>query len=302
VASVARRREELEGWLFASPWLVGFVFFTLGPMLAAALFSFTDWNLLQAPRWIGLGNVRTAMLDDPLVWVSLRVTTVYALFSVPLSIALGVSIALLLNARIGGLRFYRTVYYLPSVLAGVAVALLWRWLYSPDFGLVNVVLSFVGLRGPAWLADENWALPALVIMSLWHVGGGVIVYLAGLQGIPTDLYEAAEVDGAPWWPRFRHVTVPLLTPVLFFQLIVGIIAALQVFTQALVMTNGGPHDATHFFMLYLYRNAFQFFKMGYASVLGWILFVYILALTLVVFRSSAAWVYYEGERKNNGAG
>jgi len=292
-----RRREEIAGWLFASPWIIGFILFTAGPMIASAMFAFTDWNIIQPMRWTGLLNIKTALTKDPLVWQSLKVTTVYAFVSVPLQIILGLSVALLLNTKIRGLQYYRTIYYMPSVLSGVAVALLWRWIYAPDFGLINSFLATLGIRGPGWLGDADWALPALIGMSLWYVGGGIVVYLAGLQGVPTELYEAAEVDGAAWWRRLWSVTIPMITPVLFYQLITGIIGSLQVFTQALIMTEGGPHNATLFFMLYLYRNAFQFFKMGYASVLAWILFVYILILTALVFRSSQLWVFYSGEQR-----
>lgn len=292
-----RRNEEVAGWLFALPWIFGFLLFTVGPMLASAGFAFADYNLLQPPRWVGFENIRRALTNDALVWQSLKVTSVYAFVSVPLQIVFGLMVALLLNANIRGLQYYRTIYYLPSVLSGVAVALLWRWIYAPNYGLINAFLAGFGIQGPGWLSDAQWALPSLIGMSLWHVGGGIIIYLAGLQGVPTEIYEAAEVDGAGWRARFWHVTIPLITPVLFYQLIIGIISALQVFTQALIMTNGGPHDSTLFFVLYLYRNAFQFFKMGYASVLAWILFFYILLLTLLVYRSSTAWVFYSGEVK-----
>jgi multiple sugar transport system permease protein len=207
------------------------------------------------------------------------------------------ALAMLLNSGVGGLRLYRTAFFMPSVLSGVAVALLWRWIFSGQFGLANLFLSYVGVEGPKWLTDEDWALPSLVIMSLWAVGGGMVIYLAGLQSIPSDFYEAAEVDGAGWWSRLRHITVPLMTPALFFQLVTGLIAALQVFTQPYVMTQGGPNNATLFYVLYLYRNAFQYFKMGYASALAWVLFVYILLLTLLIFRTARSWVHYEGERR-----
>ncbi len=292
-----RKQEEIAGWAFASPWIIGFLFFTAGPMIASAVFSFTSWDILTPIQWVGFANFRTAFSNDALVWQSLKVTTIYAFVSVPLQIILGLAVALLLNTKIRGLQFYRTIYYLPSVLSGVAVALLWRWIFSPDFGLVNSFLASLGIAGPGWLGDANWALPSLIIMSLWYVGGGIVVYLAGLQGVPTELYEAAEVDGASTWSQLVNVTLPLITPVLFYELITGIIAALQVFTQALIMTDGGPHNATLFYMLYLYRNAFQFFKMGYASVLAWILFAYILVLTIIVFRSSQLWVFYSGEAR-----
>jgi multiple sugar transport system permease protein len=267
-------------------------------MLASFYFAFTDWDLLSPPRWVGLANIQ-GMINDKLVWQALKVTTIYAITSVPLHIAFGLLIAMLLNQPVSGVRFYRTAYYLPSVLSGVAVALLWRWLFSNEFGLFNALLSYVGIDGPSWLGDPSWALPSLVMMSLWGVGAGAIIYLAGLQGIPTDLYEAASVDGARGWDRFWQITLPMMTPVLFFQLITGIIAALQVFTQAFIMTAGGPNNATLFFLLYLYQNAFQYFRMGYGSALAWILFIYILILTLIVYRSSESWVYYEGEERSS---
>ena len=289
-----RRMEEISGWLFASPWILGFLLFTAGPMIASAFFAFTDYNIVQPPRWVGPQNFSRAFREDPLVWQSLKVTTIYAFASVPLQIFLGLTVALLLNVKIGGLQYYRTIYYLPAVLSGVAVALLWRWIFSPNYGLINAILGILGIQGPAWLGDARWALPSLIIMSLWHIGGGMVVYLAGLQGVPTELYEAAEVDGANWSRKLVSITIPMVTPVLFYQLVTGIISSLQVFTQALIMTDGGPKNATLFFMLYLYRNAFQYFKMGYASLLAWVLFVYILGLTLLVLRSSSFWVYYAG--------
>jgi len=286
----------LEGWLFASPWIIGFFLWTLGPMLASLVIAFTKWDLITAPTYIGLDNFRT-LANDSLTWQSLKVTLVYAVTSVPLHIVFGMVLALMLNTHIRGQRFYRTAFYLPSVLSGVAVALLWRWLFSTEFGLFNVLLSYAGITGPSWLGDPKWALPSLVLMSLWGVGAGTIIYLAGLQGIPTDLYEAAEVDGANGWRQFWSITVPMMTPVLFFQLVTGIIFALQVFTQAFIMTSGGPNNATLFYLLYLYRNAFEYFRMGYASALAWVLFVFILVLTLILYRSSGYWVYYEGEEK-----
>jgi multiple sugar transport system permease protein len=284
----------LEGWLFASPWVLGFILWTAGPMLASLVISFTEWDLVSSPDWVGLENFQT-MVSDKLVWQSLKVTSIYAFTSVPLHIIVGMGLAMLLNADIKGLRWYRTAFYLPSVLSGVAVALLWRWLFSGEFGLINALLANFGIDGPSWLGDPNWALRSLVLMSLWGVGSGAIIYLAGLQGIPTDLYEAAQVDGAQFWSRFWHVTIPLMTPVLFFQLVTGIIAALQVFTQAFIMTNGGPNNSTLFLLLYLYDNAFRYWRMGYASALAWVLFIYIMILTLILQFTSKRWVYYEGE-------
>jgi len=292
-----RLRRHLEGWAFASPWVVGFVVFTAAPMLASAAMAFMSWDMLTPPRFVGLANFHTALLGDPLVWLALKVTTTYAIVAVPVNIVLGLALAMLLNSGVRGLRAYRTAFFLPSVLSGVAVSLLWRWLFSNQFGLFNLLLSYLGISGPNWLGDGNWALPSLILMNVWAVGGGMVIYLAGLQSIPTDVYEAAEVDGAGWLPRLRHITIPLVTPVLFFQLVIGIIQALQVFTQPYVMTQGGPYNATLFYVLYLYQSAFQYFQMGYASLLAWILFFYILLLTLLVFRSGRSWVHYEGDTR-----
>jgi multiple sugar transport system permease protein len=214
---------------------------------------------------------------------------------VPLNAALGLGLAVLLNQRISGLRFYRTAYYMPSVLSGVAVAVMWRLILSADFGLLNYLLSLIGITGPAWLSDPNWVLPAFILMALWHFGGSVVLYLAGLQGIPSDIYEAAAVDGANGWYQFFRITIPLMTPVIFFQLIIGVINALQTFTQAFIMTKGGPMNASLFIVLYIYQKAFESFQMGYASLIAWSLFLYILLLTLLLLRTSDRWVYYESK-------
>lgn len=290
-----RQRENLAGWLWASPWILGFLIFTLGPMLTSVYFSFTDYPVISPPKWIGLGNYRFMLQEDNSVAQALKVTTIYAVVAIPLNLGLGFFLAILLNQPIKGIAIWRTVYYLPAVVSGVAVALLWQWIFNTDFGLANWLLSLVGIKGLRWLLDPNWALPSLIIMSIWGVGGGMIINLAGLQSVPTQLYEAAEIDGAGAFRRFWYVTVPMVSPVIFFNLIMGIIGALQAFTQAFIMTGGGPRQATYFYMLHLYNNAFQWLKMGYASALAWVLFFYILLWTLLVIRSSTAWVYYEGE-------
>lgn len=291
----SRRRENLAGWLWASPWIVGFLVFVLGPMLMSVYYSFTDYPVISAPRWIGLGNFRFMLHEDESILNALKVTTIYAVVSIPLNLSLGFLLALLLNQPIKGLAVWRTIYYLPAVVSGVAVALLWQWVFNTDFGLANWLLALIGIKGPRWLLDPTWALPSLIIMSVWGVGGGMIINLAGLQGVPTALYEAAEIDGAGPLRRFWAVTVPMVSPVIFFNLIMGIIGALQTFTQAFIMTSGGPREATYFYMLHLYNNAFQWLKMGYASALAWVLFAYIMLWTLLVIRFSSAWVYYEGE-------
>jgi multiple sugar transport system permease protein len=290
----ASRRDAIDGYLFILPWILGFFIFTIGPMIASLYFSFTDYNLLEPSKWVGLANYQELFGKDKLFPISLGVTFRYAAASVPLQLALAMLLALLLNQRVPGIRFYRTAFYLPSLLGGVALTLIWMWIFSPQFGLLNSLLRQVGIEGPLWFQSSRWALPGLIIMSMWGVGGTMIIFLAGLQNIPGHLYEAAEIDGAGAWSKFRNVTLPLLSPTIFFNLVMGVIGSLQTFAQAFIATAGGPSNATLFYNLYLYMNAFQYFEMGYASALAWILFVVILALTLLVIRSSPMWVYYEG--------
>jgi multiple sugar transport system permease protein len=234
-------------------------------------------------------------LNDELFWKSLKVTTIYSTVSVPLVLMLGLFLAVLLNQRFPGVTFFRSVYYLPTVMSGVAIAMLWRWIFNRDFGLINLALDKVGILGPGWLTEEKWALPSLIITSFWTAGGSMLIFLAGLQEIPGDLYEAAEVDGAGRWNRFRNITLPLISHVTFFNLVLGIIGALQVFTEAFVLTKGGPNNATLLLSFFLYRNAFQFLRMGYASAIAWVMFVIVLLLTLVVFRTRRYWVHLESE-------
>ncbi|MGQ9554471.1 MAG: carbohydrate ABC transporter permease [Anaerolineae bacterium] len=294
--SSARRREAREGFLFISPWVLGFIVFTVGPLIASVFFSFTDYEIVKPPIWIGLDNYRR-MLQDRLFWQALKVTSIYVVGTVPVGIVLSFAVALLMNQKIKFLGFFRTAYYMPNLVPSVASAILWIWILSPQFGLLNTFLRSIGIEGPQWLGSVKWALPSLIIMSLWGIGGPMLIYLAGLQGIPTELYEAAEIDGASSWKRFQHVTVPQMSSVVFFNLIMGIIGTFQVFTAGYIMTEGGPRYATLFYVLYLYNNAFRYFRMGFASALAWVLGVIILAFTLIVFRSSAMWVYYEGELK-----
>jgi multiple sugar transport system permease protein len=291
------RREAVAGYLFIFPWLFGFLLLRLGPMLASLLLSFTEYDITSAPVLIGVQNYMRMFTGDPAFWDSLRVTLTYAIFAVPIGLALSLLIAILLNQKAPGMTIWRTIYYLPAVVSGVAVAMLWVWLFHSNFGLINLALGLIGIDGPAWLNDPDWALPALIIMSFWTIGGGMVINLAGLQGIPTELYEAAALDGANSWRRFWAVTLPMLSPVLFFNLIMGVIETFQYFTNAFVMTNGGPGRSTLFYNLYLFQNAFRFYKMGYASALAWLMLLIILTLTLVIFKSSPYWVYYEGLRK-----
>ncbi|ACZ43400.1 binding-protein-dependent transport systems inner membrane component [Thermobaculum terrenum ATCC BAA-798] len=288
------QREALHCYIFMAPSVLGLLLFSLGPMIASLLLSFTQYDVVSPPKWIGLQNYQDLLHDD-LFWQALKVTSLYSAVSVPATLALGLLLALLLNQRFRGVYFLRTVYYLPTVISGVAVAMLWRWMFNADYGIINVLLGKVGVQGPQWLLSERWALPALIITSLWGFGGTMLIYLAGLQGIPTELYEAAEIDGAGTWGKFRHVTLPLISHVTFFNLVLGIIGSLQVFAEAYVLTGGGPNNATLLLSVYLYNNAFQYLKMGYASAIAWVMFVIVLLLTLLVLRSSSRWVFYEVE-------
>ncbi|CAN5602555.1 sugar ABC transporter permease [soil metagenome] len=280
-------------YLCVSPWIVGFILFTAGPMLASILISLTNWDFISPPTYVGLGNYQ-AMLNDELFFKSLKVTTTYTLLSVPLGLAGGLLIALLMNQNLKGITVFRTIYYLPSVIAGVAVALLWQWIFNPNYGLINGVLSLIGIDGPKWIYTEDWVIPAFVIMSLWGVGASMIIYLAALQSVPTELYEAAALDGAGAIRRFQSITLPMISPVIFFNLIIGIINSFQIFTSVYIMTQGGPNNGSLFFVLYIYRHAFEYFNTGYASALAWVLFIVIMLFTLFIFRFSKAWVYYEG--------
>jgi len=292
--SQLRRKEELTAYLFLLPWIIGFVVFTAGPIIASIYLSLTSYDLFSSPKFVGLSNFKEMFFKDKLFWHSLKVTTIYSVVSVPLNIAIGYTLALLLNQKIKGLAWFRTIYYMPAVVSGVSVAILFQWIFNPELGLVNAILSKFGIQGPRWFASVQWALPTFIIMSLWSVGGGIVIYLAGFQGIPTELYESAELDGAGGLEKLRYITIPLTTPVIFLQLIMGIIGSFQVFTQAYVITAGGPANATLFYVLYLYQNGWQFFRMGYASALAWVLFAIIVTLTLVIFRTSGRWVYYAG--------
>lgn len=289
------RREAIEGYISISPWLIGFLLFTVGPLLASLYYSFTEWTITRPPVWIGFDNYIRMFTRDALFWQALKVTLLYVLMSVPLKLVFGLGLSLLLNLSLRGMNFFRTVFYIPAVISGVAVSLMWMWLLQPDTGVVNTLLDMVGIKGPGWFWDPVWALPSVALMSVWGVGGMAIIYLAGLQNIPPHLYEAAMLDGAGAVGRFWRVTLPLLTPTIFFLLVIELIDAFKIFTQAFVITKGGPLKATYFFLFYYYEEAFQNFNMGYASALALVLMVIILAATLLVNYSSKRWVYYESE-------
>jgi multiple sugar transport system permease protein len=291
-----RAREAIHGYIFMLPAILGLLIFLLGPIVVSLYLSFTRYDLLTPPQWIGLGNYQT-LFKDPLFWQSLRVSALYSVISVPLGLAFSLLAAVLLDQKMRGIAIFRSIYYLPTVISGVGVAMLWRWMFNSQYGVINVLLGKLGIDGPSWITDERWALPALIFASLWGIGGTMLIFLAGLQGIPTELYEAAEIDGAGRFRQFLAITVPMLSHVTFFNLVLGIIGALQNFTDAFVMTGGGPNNATLFLTLYLYRNAFLYLNMGFASAVAWVLFLIVLMLTLAVFRSSPLWVFYETEQR-----
>jgi multiple sugar transport system permease protein len=296
-----RAREEIAGWLWTSPWLLGFFLFVFGPMVASLYLSFTKYAIGGTPQVIGLDNfVRALSGKDDLFWPSMGRTVEYAFVMVPIGIGLSLLAAMLLNQGLKGTSVFRTLFFLPSLTPIVAAAVIWRWLYQPDFGAINWLLWQLGVdEGPRWLTSPSLALPSLMLIGLWaSVGGGaMVIFLAGLQGVPRELHDAAAIDGANAWQRFRNVTLPLMTPTIFFNLVIGIIAALKVFALAVLATQGGPNYATWFFNLHLYNNAFQFFEMGYASALAWIFFLLVVTLTFLNVRWSRSWVYYEGEER-----
>lgn len=292
------KHELKNGLMFTSPVIAGLLLFTIYPVLASLYYSFCNFSGLKPPVWIGMANYRQ-LIHDPLVTTSLINTAAYAVGAVPLGIITAFVLAVLLNQKVLGLSVFRTIFYLPSIVPAVASSVLWLWVFNPQYGLLNSFLHLFGINGPGWMADPTWSKPALIIMSTWGVGGTMIIFLAGLQDVPAEMYEAAEIDGASKLQRVWHITLPFMSPHIFFALIMGLIGASQYFTQAYVMTggSGGPANSTLFFAMYLFQNAFHFFKMGYACAMAWLLFVITLTATIIVFRSSAKYVYYQGDTK-----
>jgi multiple sugar transport system permease protein len=285
-------KRTIIGYIFIGPFILGFLFWFLTPTAVSAWLSTTEWNLITPPKFIGLENFKS-LFSDKLLLQSIKVTAIYSFVSVPIGLVLGFLLALLMNTKVRGIRVFRTIYYLPSIVPAVANAVLWAWIFNSEFGLLNVILGAVGIPKIRWLIDVRFALPAIILMGFWGVGGGMVIYLAGLQGIPEVYYEAAEIDGAGRLSQLWNITIPLMGPVLFFNLIMGIIGSFQVFTAGYLLTDGGPQNSTMFYVLYLYRVGFRNLEMGYASALGWLLFFIILVLTLVVFRYIGRNVYYE---------
>ena len=299
-------REEINGWLFAMPWILGFILFTAGPMLFSLYTSFAKYNIIARPKWIGLENYQNLFFNDPVFYKALANTFWMVAVKTPLVIVVAISLAMLLNADIPGGKFFRTVIYLPNVLSGIAAIFLWQWILSPK-GLLNSALAAFSIHGPGWFVDPAWTKPGMVLMGMWWIGGNVLIYLAGLKGIPKELYEAAEIDGAGSWQKTRYITLPLLSPTIFFEVVTGIIATFQIFTTAFILIGtknpalGTLGQSMLFYVLYLYDRAFGKigqggFQMGYASAMAWVLFIIILVITAIQLWLAKRWVYYETER------
>ncbi|MFN8490075.1 MAG: sugar ABC transporter permease [Caldilineaceae bacterium] len=291
-----RGREAITFYLFILPWVIGFLIFTLGPIVASLVLSFAEYDIVSPIQFIGLGNFKE-LFNDPLFYTSLSNTLYIVVLAVPLGMVVSFGLALLLNQKVRFMAAYRTAYFIPSIVPAVASAALWLYLLQPQWGLVNGFLAMFGITGPGWLSSELWSKPAIILMMVWASGGTMIIYLAGLQDIPQVFYEAAEIDGANAWRKFWHITLPLMTPSIFFTLVLGMIGTFQIFAQIFVLTDGmgGPQNSTLVYMIYLYRNGFNFFRMGYASAMAWVLFILILVLTWLQFRTASRWVYYEAE-------
>jgi multiple sugar transport system permease protein len=288
------RREEVAFYLFILPWILGFLFFDAGPIVASFAVSLTDWKILGDPHWIGFANYER-MLDDATFFEAVRNSLYYGIGSVTLGIITSFLLAMLLNQSVRGVALFRTIFYLPALVSGIAIAILWTNILHPDYGLINATLAKVGIDGPGWLKSPEWAMPGLILVAVWSVGGSVVIFLAGLQSVPVHLYEAAALDGAGPLSKFWNVTVPMMSPVIFYNIIVGFIVSLQSFVLILIMTDGRPANATLVVGLYIYRTAFKFLDLGYASAMAWVLLLVIMVITLIQFVAAKFWVYYEGE-------
>lgn len=292
------KQQAIWGFIFMIPWFIGFIIFGLYPIVMSGYYSLCRYDVLRIPQFIGFGNYHKLIFEDAYFWTSISNTLVYTALRVPLCIIGSLLLALLVNNTVKGIKFFRTIYFIPSIVTGVVLSVVWLWMFNPQFGLINSFLAFLGVPGPLWLLDPNWSKPSMVLMSVWSIGGGrMLVFLAALQGIPNHLYEAVDIDGGGWWAKFRNVTIPMLSPVIFLWTILEIIFSLQVFVEAYIMTQGGPLNSTMFYNLYLYNKAFNDFEMGYASALAWLLLIISLVITLIQFRLSNRWVHYDGGLK-----
>lgn len=286
-----RQRRTLIGYIFIMPFILGFILWFLIPALVAGYLTFHRWDLISPPRFVGTDNIER-LFTDPLLPQSLQASFVYTLFSVPLGQVFAFFLATLINTKIRGIAFFRTIYYMPTIVPAVASAILWAWIFNTEFGLLNAGLRALGVAKVPWLQDTGWVMVAFIVVSMWGVGGTMIIFLAGLQGIPEMYYEAAEIDGAGMWAKLRHVTLPMMSPIIFFNLVLGFINSFQVFTTAYLLTDGGPQNATLFLVLYIYRTAFQSQKMGYAAALSWLLFLILMVFSVIIFRYLGSRVYY----------
>jgi multiple sugar transport system permease protein len=287
------RKQAFAGYLFASPWIIGFLIFGLYPIGISFYYSLCQYDVLRIPQYIGLRNYERLLFNDNYFWVSIWNTLFYTALRVPLCIIGSLLLAVLVNNAIKGVKIFRTIFFIPSIVTGVVLSALWLWILNPQYGLINSFLTYLGIQGPLWLLDSNWSKPSMILMSLWSIGGGrMLVFLAALQGIPQHLYEVVEIDGGGWWTKFRSVTIPLISPVIFLWTILEVIFSLQVFIEAYVMTKGGPLNSTLFYNLYLYNRAFEDFDMGYASALAWLLLLITLGVTALQFKLSKKWVHY----------
>ncbi len=290
-------RENIDAYVFLAPWLVGLFGLILGPMIGSILLAMVKWDILSDPEWVGLDNFKKIFLKDDLFLISLGNTVFYTFLAIPIFLVVSLLLAVALNEKLKFVNYFRTMVYLPAVTPSVAFSLLWVWIFNPDFGIANQFLDIFGIPPQNWIWDPVQAKPSFILMNLWAIGPTMVIFLAGLQSVPETMYEAASIDGANALHRFRHITLPMMSPIIFFNLIVGIIGSFQIFNSAFIMTQGGPGNATLFYVLYLYRQAWELFHFGYASALAWILFVIVLIFTLIQFRLARRWVFYEGDIK-----
>ncbi|MFA8451860.1 MAG: carbohydrate ABC transporter permease [Bacteroidales bacterium] len=290
-------KQQFWGYLFLSPWVIGFLIFGIYPIIMSMYYSLCQYDVLRVPQFIGFRNYEELLFQDKYFWQSIWNTLFYLIVRTPLVIIGSLMLAVLVNNTFKGIKAFRTIYFVPSIISGVILSVLWMWILNPEYGLLNLSLDFFGIQGPLWLLDPDWSKPSIILMSVWSIGGGrMLVFLAALQSIPKNLYEAIELDGGGWWNKFRHLIVPSISPVIFLWVIMEVIFALQVFVEAYVMTKGGPLNSTLFYNLYLYNKAFDDFDMGYASAMAWILFIIAIIITYIQFKFSNKWVHYSGKK------
>ncbi len=294
-----KNKRSLWGYLFVSPWIIGFIVFGLYPIVMSIYYSFCQYDVLRVPQFIGLRNFKELLFEDQYFLSSIWNTIYYTFIRTPLVIFGSLLLAVLVSNAVKGIKVFRTLFFIPSIITGVILSVLWMWILNPEYGFFNAFLNYFGIQGPLWLLDPAWSKPSIILMSIWSLGGGrMLVFLAAIQSVPKQLYEAVELDGGNWWQKFRHVTIPHISPVLFLWFIMELIFSLQVFVEAYIMTKGGPLNSTLFYNLYLYNRAFDDFDMGYASAMAWILFVITMIITYVQFKMSKKWVYYSGGEKS----